>query len=242
MSFAAALNRIASTGPAEESPKGNNVKRPRLDRDNSMSIQEYTDKLQSGISLVNSKKILVIRGFVAYAFDPASGEWTRLADSRRDRSYFEAVRLGNHVYAIGTYNITASGTVERLSLVDNRWETCQPLPVKLRSVSAVVIDDSIYVTGGICPTTMEASNAVHIYQPTPSDTSASASASASGSSGTDADAVIGRWTTATDKSMLIPRYRHGSVVYQVSCPFLSHLLTHTYDSCSTIFHDLWCIK
>ena len=156
MSFAAALNLIA-TGPSPpgESPKGSNAKRPRLERDNSMSMQEYAEKLQSGSSLVNSKKILIIRGFVAYAFDPTSGEWTRLADSRRDRSYFEAVRLGQHVYAIGTYNITASGTVERLSLVDNRWETCEPMPVKLRSVSAVVIDDSIYVTGGICPTTME---------------------------------------------------------------------------------------
>ena len=227
MSFAAALNRIA-TGPSspEESPKGNNVKRPRLDRENSMSMQEYAEKLQSGISLVDSKKILIIRGFVAYAFDPASGEWTRLADSRRDRSYFEAVRLGTYVYAIGTYNITASGTVERLSLVDNRWETCEPLPVKLRSVSAVVIDDSIYVTGGICPTSMEASNAVHIYQSNHPSNSASASAGAGASASPDTDAAIGRWTTATDKSMLIPRYRHGSVVYQVSLSIILSLCTH----------------
>ena len=188
-------------------------------------MQEYAEKLQSGISLVNSKKILIIRGFVAYAFDPANGEWTRLADSRRDRSYFEAVRLGTYVYAIGTYNITASGTVERLSLVDNRWEICEPMPVKLRSVSAVVVEDSIYVTGGICPSSMEASDAVYIYQPNQSSLdvgAASANASASASAGVDAspdtDAVVGRWTTATDKHMMIPRYRHGSVVYQVSNP------------------------
>jgi len=209
-SFAQELNKIVSNDTASSSAAAAAAapaaKRPRSSSEKdgmarAMSIDEYNAKLQRDSQLVGSKKIVVIRGFVAYSFDPMSGDWVRLSDSRRDRSYFEAVLLRDHVYAIGTYNMTAAGTVERLSLSDNRWETCAPLPAKLRSVAASAVGDKIFVTGGMDVTTMTPSAAVHVFDPSVS------------AGGADGGGDVGAWVAAP-QSMIIPRYRHASVVFQ----------------------------
>lgn len=194
---AAAAAAAAAAAPAAKRQRSFSDKDGTAAR--AMTIDEYNAKLQRDNQLVGSKKILVIRGFVAYSFDPVSGDWVRLSDSRRDRSYFEAVLLHDHVFAIGTYNVTAAGTVERFSLGDNRWDTCAPLPAKLRSVAASAVGDRIYVTGGIDVTTMTPSSSVHVF-----DSNAAAGA---------VGGEVGAWVEA-DKSMIIPRYRHASVVYQ----------------------------
>lgn len=46
-------------------------------------------------SRVPDEGIIVMRGFVVYHFDPQSEQWSRLPDTRRDRSYFETVFISS---------------------------------------------------------------------------------------------------------------------------------------------------
>jgi hypothetical protein len=209
MSFAEALNRIVSTTSGDSSPRNNDTDLQKR-RNPEISIDDYHAKVARNNELINSKKILVIRGFVAYAFDPVDGQWTRLADSRRDRSYFGACLLDGYVYALGTYNITAAGTVERLSLADNRWEICTSLPVKLRSFSVAVVGDKIHLAGGIDVISMEPSKDVYVYD-------------AKGA----AEDTIGRWSKA-ENTLLVARYRHASAVFQGQLWLVGGIIKNSY--------------
>ena len=206
--FAKALNRIADG----MTTVGDDIYADSQKRRNpETSMDDYNAKLARNNDLSNSKKILVIRGFVAYAFDPVDGAWTRLADSRRDRSYFETCRVDGYVYALGTYNITAAGTVERLGLAENKWEICSELPVKLRSFSAAAVGDKIHLAGGIDVTSMEASTEVYEFDPKAND-----------------GVTIGRWTKA-ERSLLVARYRHAAVVFQGHLWLIGGIVKNIYD-------------
>mmetsp|Transcript_13270 Transcript_13270/g.18191 ORF Transcript_13270/g.18191 Transcript_13270/m.18191 type:complete len:377 (+) Transcript_13270:37-1167(+) len=146
-----------------------------------------------------SEGILIMRGFVVYFFSPLYPfHWTRLPDCRRDRSYFETVYIPSRreIVAISTFNLLASGTVEKFSFDETKWNTISPLPKKYRSVGSCISDspsDVVYVTGGIDVSTQEVSNTVFCLR------------NANNSDDSDAWLVCGR--------LLTPRYRHASAFF-----------------------------
>lgn len=93
-------------------------------------------------------KIIVVRGFITYQFNPMNYKWTRMSDLRRDRSYFSMLWLDGWIYALGTYSMIASGTAERFNPISNNWSSILPLPQKIRCFGACVFNKTIYVIGG----------------------------------------------------------------------------------------------
>ena len=137
--FGKALNRIVQgrEETAEERENAVSKKARIANHDeivNDDQMQSVTTKNYTGM-----KRILVIRGFVVYSFDPENGAWERCSDARRDRSYFETVLLNGFVYAIGSMNVTDAGTVEKFVIAENKWENIVSLPAKIRSLAAAVI-------------------------------------------------------------------------------------------------------
>jgi len=166
-------------------------------------------------------------GFVTNNFSPSiPAVWTRLPDCRRDRSYFEtafvpsrreivAIRYCTHnlkidylieIYYIifffnvlSTFNLLASGTVEKFKFDYCKWITISPLPRKLRSVSSCV-DESLYpnevlyVIGGIDVTSQEVSDYIYFLH------------NAQNSDDQDSWVPCGK--------LVSPRFRHASIIYQ----------------------------
>ena len=198
--FGKSLNRIVQ-GREESAEEIENVANKKARGLQDKIVHEH--EMQGGSTKDFSKlrRILVIRGYVGYSFDPATGDWERLSDARRDRSYFETVLLGNHIYAIGSMNVTDAGTVERFVLSENRWENVAALPAKIRSVAAAVVPttsgDAIYVCGGIDVDSLVSTDKVYVYNALTGD-------AASG---------VGSWTSQND-TLLTPRYRHASVIFE----------------------------
>lgn len=164
-------------------------------------------------------------GFVIHNFPSIPAVWTRLPDCRRDRSYFEtafvpsrreiiAIRYGGMVYRIytsvvffkyltvlsnSTFNLLASGTVEKFQFDYSKWFSIAPLPKKLRSVSSCV-DESLfpneilYVIGGIDVASQEVSDYIYFLH------------NAQNSDDQDSWVICGKLGS--------PRYRHASIIYQ----------------------------
>jgi len=165
--------------------------------------------------------ILIMRGFVVYFFMPLYPfNWTRLPDCRRDRSYLETlyvpsrrevvairfVRLQSasvrvlflitYAFFFSTFNLLASGTVEKFSFDESKWTTISPLPKKYRSIGSCISDsptEVVYVTGGIDVSTQEVSNNVFCLR------------NANNSDDSDAWLSCGK--------LLTPRYRHASAFF-----------------------------
>jgi N-acetylneuraminic acid mutarotase len=83
------------------------------------------------------------------------------------------VSIRGQVYAIGTLNLIAVGTVEKYNPFKDNWVSVESLPKQLVSVAAVALDDKIYVTGGSNPKTQRYSSTVYIYEESSSSSSAS---------------------------------------------------------------------
>jgi Kelch motif len=216
--FAQALNKIV-TG-REETPEeieANAAKKARRDsEDDAAGSTSHLTVPKKDYS--NSKKFLIIRGFVAHYFDPQTGEWERCTDARRDRSYFETVLHNDSVYAISTYNLLAAGTVERFVLSKNQWEIVAPLPKKIRSVAAAVVpvkgskSGQIYVTGGIDLATMAATDEVYVLD-------------ASATTDVKDEKLPGRWDLLGNR-MRSPRYRHAAVVFDNKLWVIGGIVKH----------------
>lgn len=99
--------------------------------------------------------ILLARGIMCYLFNPKTHEFTRITDTLRDRSYFETIYVGNKLYAISTFSVVASGTIEYFEFDDksphlSKWNHATSLPKTLRSIGATLSHDGkIIITGGI---------------------------------------------------------------------------------------------
>ena len=137
-------------------------------------------------------KAFVMRGFVFYSFDPQKLLWTRLPDLKRDRGYFQSVALDGEIYAIGTYSLIASGTIEKYSFADHQWSACSSMPHKVRTAGAAAYRNRICVMGGVDDFTNEGSlvaiASFHTY-----------------------DASSDAWQEGP--SLLSPRYRHAAVEF-----------------------------
>jgi hypothetical protein len=97
---------------------------------------------------LSTQFILIIRGFVTYKLELTTRQWTRCADTRRDRGYFSLVSLRGFAYAIGTLSLVALGTVERYNPFTDTWKKMESLPQQVISVVAVTLNDKIYVING----------------------------------------------------------------------------------------------
>jgi Kelch motif len=202
--FGKALNRIVQG--REESLEEIETVATKRARGISQDEIVHDDKMQTATTtdFTKLRRILVIRGFVVYSFDPATGDWERCSDARRDRAYFETVLLNGFVYAIGSMNVTDAGTVEKFVIAENKWENVASLPAKIRSLAAAVITTSdgtsvICVCGGIDLDSMTSCGDVYYSQPSSDNTLE----------------AVGMWQLQP-KKMLTPRYRHATIVFEGS--------------------------
>lgn len=134
-------------------------------------------------------------GYVPWldAFDPATGQWTELADAPHARDHFHAVVMGGLLYAAGGRRTshdtgdTLSLTIPQVDVYDfasGRWSTLDaPLPTPRAGAGAVAFDGSLVVMGGESARQVPAHAEVEAYDP-----------------------ASGRWSTLAP----LPRGRHGT--------------------------------
>ena len=133
-----------------------------------------------GVAVVNGK-IYAIGGFVStneeynpYSkvneeYDPATNTWTTKKDMPTGRNHFGIAVYKNKIYVIGGCHQTLSntGVNEVYDPATDSWETMSPMPTP-RSTSAHVVNDKIYLIGGISwltNTQANISNLNEIYDP-----------------------------------------------------------------------------
>lgn len=135
-----------------------------------METYQYTDQsdalrnvssifnwISTATTMVDSQ-LYVIQDNYAYAFDPKSKLWTRLADLKikRDGSP-QLVSIGNMLYAIGGSE-SHKTAVESYSILNNTWTIVQSTKFERKIVA--VANGLIFAMGGWPPTnTIEAYNA-----------------------------------------------------------------------------------
>lgn len=151
---------------------------------------------------LTTKKIVVIRGFITYILDISNGQWKRSTDTRRDRGYFSAIWYRGEIFAIGTFSLIAAGTTEKFNTFSNYWTAGPSLPLLLRSVSAAVLNDKLYVLGGDDTSAEAYSDTVFVY-----DGGGTCINKDSG------DSCYGKWILL-NKRLLRPRSRHSAVSFE----------------------------
>ena len=116
-------------------------------------------------------------GFVAWldVFNPATGQWTALADAPHARDHFHAVVIDDQIYAAAgrmsshdtgeTMSLTVSA-VDVYDIKTQRWHTLDtPLPTPRAGTAAVVINGQLVVIGGESLRQVSAHNEVEAYNP-----------------------------------------------------------------------------
>lgn len=139
---------------------------PANRRRGSAGVVVYDEKiyLLSGITNGHTS------GWVTWVdrFDPATGQWTELADAPRARDHFHAALVGNKIILAGgrrsgqdgTFNAT-EGAVDIYDINSNTWDTFDdPLPTKRGGSSAVALGSHVVVIGGESGTQFEAHDEV----------------------------------------------------------------------------------
>lgn len=124
-------------------------------------IIKTTTTLDISSSSIPNDHIIIARGFICYIFDPKTFKFHRTVDTIRDRSYFEMLNVNNKVYAISTFSVIASGTVECYDIELKKWTSNTSLSKKLRSIGSSTLNNSLIITGGIDLDTLERSNNVY---------------------------------------------------------------------------------
>lgn len=157
-SFGASLNEVFLSNKSDDTVEVP-AKRQKM-AENAVDLEHYRERMRPNDGIV------VMRGFLVYAFDCEDYSWFRLADCRRDRAYFEVALLKNELYAISTFNVLAAGTVEKYNFDINKWISLSDLPKKVRSVAACVAQDRLYVTGGMDLDALEATKIVYVLNNT----------------------------------------------------------------------------
>jgi len=134
-------------------------------------------------------------GYVPWldAFDPASGQWTELADAPHARDHFHAVVIDGLLYAAGGRRTshdtgdTLSLTIPEVDVYDlasGRWSTlAAPLPTPRAGPGTVAFEGRLVLMGGESARQVPAHDEVEAYDP-----------------------ASGRWSTLAP----LPRGRHGT--------------------------------
>ncbi|MDP4181269.1 MAG: S8 family serine peptidase [Bacillota bacterium] len=104
-----------------------------------------------GAAVAYNGKIYVVGGIDSESsqsvevYNPDSDSWSVLPSMNTKRSYHSLVVCGSKMYALGGINSPKSFEVFDFNL--NKWSDVQNAPVEISSVSAVSINNSIYVIG-----------------------------------------------------------------------------------------------
>lgn len=119
-------------------------------------------------------------GHVAWfdAFDPATGEWTRLPDAPRARDHFQVAIVDDKLYAIGgrrssaatgqTFELTVP-EVDVFDFASGEWSTLPAesnLPTERAGTTSVVLNGEILVIGGESAAQQPAHAEVEAFDPT----------------------------------------------------------------------------
>lgn len=151
------------------------------------------------LKIVTTQHIVIIRGFLTYSLDLKKGKMNRKADTRRDRGHFSATIFRGEVYAIGTLSVIAAGTIEKYNPAANNWQHFAMLPKKLKFVSSAVLENKLYVLGGLDTQTLKNSDSTYVYDPDRFEGSLKDSSAC--------------WEILAH-SLLQPRARHAAVGFQ----------------------------
>jgi N-acetylneuraminic acid mutarotase len=83
-------------------------------------------------------------------YDPATNNWTRVADMPTGRRWGSASAVNNRCYVIGGLGATAgaSSSVEEYNPVTDTWRKVAPLPTPRSAHASATVDGKIYVIGG----------------------------------------------------------------------------------------------
>lgn len=111
-----------------------------------------------------------------YRYDPRNRSWAQLSSMNRPRVSFCLVASKRGLYAVaGIEHIVEHGIDQELILNsvefynpnENIWCYVPPLPFGCFSVAAAVLDDKVYITGGISedPEDTVPVNYLHVYHP-----------------------------------------------------------------------------
>lgn len=134
-------------------------------------------------------------GYVPWldVLDPATGQWTALADAPHARDHFHAAVIDGRIYAAGGrrsshdtgegMNLTV-GPVDVYDIASGRWTTLdQPIPTQRAGAATVAVDGELLVMGGESVAQVAAHAEVERLDP-----------------------ATGRWTRETP----LPQGRHGT--------------------------------
>ena len=84
-----------------------------------------------------------------FRYDPRSNRWLTLQPMSRRTKSFAYLTHDNCIYTIGGENGNPESTVEKFLIEHNRWETCSSLPYGVHNHAAAVLQDRIYISGGL---------------------------------------------------------------------------------------------
>ena len=87
-------------------------------------------------------------------YDPALNDWINAPDLNYTRGNFVAITANNKIYVIGGMTSSNQGTyflnsVEEFNPISNNWTIKANMPTERSRMAAIVINNTIYVVGGI---------------------------------------------------------------------------------------------
>lgn len=136
----------------------------------------YKDKIYLAGGITNGH----IDGFQPWLdeYDPKTGSWKTLPDAPRARDHFQAVVIGDRLYAPAgrttsqatkeVFNLTVE-TVDIFDFNAGRWmppEECPKIPTPRAGNMAIAVDGKLIVGGGESMRQRTAHNEVDVYDPT----------------------------------------------------------------------------
>jgi N-acetylneuraminic acid mutarotase len=105
---------------------------------------------------VYQNRIYCIGGGVNEVYDPATDTWESKAPMTIARSYLQANVVNGKIYLIGGYvpdNSAFGFSISNLNEVydpaTDSWTTKAPMPIATGEYPSTVVDDKIYITGGL---------------------------------------------------------------------------------------------
>lgn len=121
----------------------------------------HTARIGLGVAVVDGK-IYAIGGYngrilgTNEMYDPENDTWTAKASMPTPRTSFGIAVYQNKIYTIGGINATGdtssskyTGVNEVYDPLTDKWETKEPMPTPRSSLDANVVDDKIYLIGGM---------------------------------------------------------------------------------------------
>jgi len=128
----------------------------------------------AGSSSVVDGKIYVFGGYGASGrvdeYDPATDTWTQKSDMPTKRRTFTTDVLDGKIYTIGGYIPEVAGypgltTVEVYDPATDTWTTAPDMPTGRFGSRTSVVDEKIYVFGGLARWITTAYGTVEVYEP-----------------------------------------------------------------------------